>query len=335
MKVEKNANEISTILDVEASERIGLLRAMSCNKWLDLAEKMPMPKMLFDCLWYEGEVCIMFADTNLGKSCLAVQVGNSISTGEMIPGFHLEMDPQPIIYFDFELTEKQFYIRYSSVDSKYQFSDSFCRTQIDAYSLINYDESKDFEVAVAESMEQTIIEKKAKLVIIDNLTYIKSRTEKAEFAAPLMKQLIKLKIKYDLSMMILAHTPKRDLYKEISRNDLQGSKMLINFCDSAFAIGESHSDSSIRYIKQIKARNCEVKYDTDNVIVCQLLKDDNFLKFNFINYASEREFLKRPTDEDKAKRKEQAQEMKDEGLSNREIARQLNVSEGAVRKWFK
>lgn len=53
-----------------------------------------------------------------------------------------------------------------------------------------------------------------------------------------MKQLKTLKNKYDLSLLILAHTPKRDLSKQLTRNDLQGSKMLINFCDSCFAIAK-------------------------------------------------------------------------------------------------
>ena len=36
--------------------------------------------------------------------------------------------------------------------------------------------------------------------------------------------------------------------------------MLINFCDSSFAIGESHHDPGVRYLKQIKARNTEIIY---------------------------------------------------------------------------
>ena len=151
MKIEKDANQISSVLDAEASERIGLFRVMPCNKWLDLAEKMPIQKMLIDCLWFEGEICFLFADTGFGKSCLAVQIADSITRGVPIPGFKLEAEPQPVLYFDYELTERQFYLRYTSAESgKYQFSDSFCRTQIDQYSLINYDESNDFEVAVAE-----------------------------------------------------------------------------------------------------------------------------------------------------------------------------------------
>lgn len=99
-------------------------------------------------------------------------------------------------------------------------------------------------------------------MVIDNLTYLRNETERAKNALPLMKHLKALKNKFDLSILVLAHTPKRDMTKPITRNDLQGSKMLINFCDSSFAIGESSKDKSLRYLKQIKVRNSEFKYDT-------------------------------------------------------------------------
>lgn len=81
------------------------------------------------------------------------------------------------------------------------------------------------------------------------------KLKKKKDALPLMKELKFLKNKYHLSLLILSHTPKRDLSKPITRNDLQGSKMLINLCDSSFSIGERSTDKGIRYIKMIKARN--------------------------------------------------------------------------------
>jgi hypothetical protein len=48
--------------------------------------------------------------------------------------------------------------------------------------------------------------------------------------------------------------------------------MLISFCDSSFAIGASYENSSLRYIKQIKQRNCEQIYHQDNICVCTLNK---------------------------------------------------------------
>ena len=76
-------------------------------------------------------------------------------------------------------------------------------------------------------MKQAIITYQAKILIVDNLTYLKTQaTETAKEALPLMKRLKQLKIKYDLSILALAHTPKRNLCNPLTKNDLAGSKNL-------------------------------------------------------------------------------------------------------------
>ena len=328
--------DISTMIEkqTEATENKGLLTVMPANKWMAQARTRPIPKMLFGQLWYEGELCILFADTNLGKSILAVQIGNSISKGESINGFNLEAGKRQVLYFDFELSDKQFEQRYSdNFTNHYPFDSDFVRVEINPDAELPI--SMDFETCLNQSLERTVAETGAKILIIDNLTYLRSGTETAKDALPLMKHLKSLKRKYGLSILVLAHTPKRDLSKPITRNDLQGSKMLINFCDSSFAIGESFGDKHLRYIKQIKQRNCELIYDADNVAVCEISKPSNFLQFEFINYGTEKEHLRPLNDKDREQRKQDAAELREQGKSNREIARQLGVSEGAIRKWFK
>ncbi len=63
--------------------------------------------MLFGELWCEGEICILFADTNVGKSILATQIADDIGKGKNEEGLKVEVEPQPITYFDFELSDKQ------------------------------------------------------------------------------------------------------------------------------------------------------------------------------------------------------------------------------------
>src|ERR1700733_11625854 len=89
------------ILETEPEESKELFNVNTANNWLHQASKRPVPKMLFGKFWFEGELCILFADSNLGKSILAVQIGNSISKGEAIKGFKLEEEKQPILYFVF------------------------------------------------------------------------------------------------------------------------------------------------------------------------------------------------------------------------------------------
>lgn len=318
----------------EANESKGLFMVKTASRWIEQAKTRPIPQMLFGELWFEGEICILFADTNLGKSILAVQIGNSISKGEQIRGFKLEAPKQPILYFDFELSDKQFENRYSiKFEQHYVFDNNFLRVEIDSDATIP--ENETFEDFLNSSLERSIIETGAKVLIIDNLTYLKNETEKAKDALPLMKHLKALKSKYNLSILALAHTPKRDLSKPITRNDLSGSKALMNFCDSSFSIGESHNDKNLRYIKQIKERFTEKIYDAENVAVCQIEKPYNFLQFDLIGFSTEKEHLKEITEKDKGQKVSEVLEFKKQGMTNIEIARRLGVSEGAVRKWIK
>jgi len=318
----------------EAKESKGLFTVKTASRWIEQAKTRPIPQMLFGEFWFEGELCILFADTNLGKSILAVQIGNSISKGEQIRGFKLETPKQPILYFDFELSDKQFENRYSiKFEQHYSFDNNFIRVEINPEATIP--EAQNYEDYLNYSLERSITETGAKVLIIDNLTYLKNETEKAKDALPLMKHLKDLKNKYGLSILALAHTPKRDLSKPITRNDLQGSKMLINFCDSSFSIGESHSDKNLRYLKQIKQRNTEQIYDAENVCICQIDKPFNFLQFEFINFGTEREHLKQHTEKDKEDLNEKVNELKHQGRSLREIGAELGISHMKVSRILK
>lgn len=313
----------------------------SANEWMNDSKTRPIPKMLCGELWFEGELCILFADTNLGKSILAVQVAEAIASGLGVFPFENTSEKQKIVYFDFELSEKQFETRYAEKDSHsefftnhYQFSENFLRGEINPDSeLPSY--FRTFEEYLNFSIEHLLAESDAKVLIVDNLTYLRSETEKAKDALPLMKELKKLKKKFGLSILALAHTPKRDLSKPITRNDLQGSKMLINFCDSSFAIGESTKDKNLRYIKQIKARNTAINYDAENVCVFQIEKPSNFLRFDFIEYGKESGHLKQVSEKDKESLITNAKELSMSGKSQREIANQLGISLGAVNKYLR
>lgn len=317
-----------------AQQAKGMFVCKPANDWQDEAKKEPIPNSLIDSLWGEGELCILFADSGLGKTILSTQAGDSISTGKPMPGFKKTAEAQKVVCFDLELTKKQFEKRYSrDYANHYLFSPNFYRVEInpDAFPP----EGMSFQEYLNTSLEQVIRETGAKVIIVDNLTYLRDDTERAKDALPLMKQLKQLKSRYGLSILALAHTPKRDNTRPISSNDLAGSRNLYNFVDSCFAIGASEKDSTIRYIKQLKPRSTELMYGTDNVIVCQITKPDNFLKFEFIGYGQEAEHLKQLSNEDRQGRERKAIELHEKGVSNREIARQMGVSEGAVRKWLK
>ncbi len=192
-----------------------------------------------------------------------------------------------------------------------------------------------FEEAIIGNIEQAALQTGAKVLIIDNLTYLCIASEKGDVAGALMFRLMALKKKHGLSMLILAHTPKRCLSNPITQNDLAGSKKLYNFFDSVFAIGKSAKDSNLRYIKQLKVRYGNYTYDSDNVIVSSIEKIGTFLQFVNIGYATEKEHLKEPSEKDVSQEIENVKLLSGQGKSIRDIAKELNVSKSKVGRILK
>lgn len=313
----------------------------SANEWMQQAKTKPVARRLLGELWFEGEVCMLFADTNVGKSILAVQAADAISRGKSVGPLKVDCEPQKVVYFDFELTEKQFEARFSERDENetetrnaFEFHRNFYRAEInpETADLKGFTRFEDF---LSHSLDVTIVQTGAKVLIIDNLTYLRDETENARNALPLMKFLKELKQRHGISILALAHTPKRDSTKPLSRNDLQGSKMIINFCDSSFAIGESHRYIGTRYIKQIKARNTEIIYHDQNVLLARIVKDVNFLRFDFSETAVEADHLRVKNDKDMAEIVLRAKELSRQGMSNRKIGEVLGVTHVTVSRYLK
>jgi RecA-family ATPase len=312
-----------------------MLMVRSADHWMSRASERPVPLQLFGKFWHQGEVCILFADSNLGKSIVAVQIADAISNGKGKYPFDVEAEPQPVLYCDFELTDKQFEARYSvDYQNHYQFGKNFYRAELNPDIDIP-DGFEDFDEYLIYSLERSVLQTGALVLVIDNLTYLRSETERAKDALPLMKQLKVLKNKYNLSILVLAHTPKRDLTQAITRNDLQGSKMLMNFCDSAFTIGECKPDASMRYLKQIKQRNTEQVYGEANVCLCQIGKPYNFLKYEFVSFGKEWEQLTRENEPDLDMLMDKAMALNQQGQTLRQIGQQLGISHQKVDRLLK
>jgi len=297
------------------------------NRWMELARREPEAKMLLGELWHQGELCMLFADTNIGKSVLAVQIGESIARGQGMGPFTCQAPPAQVLYLDFELSKAQFGLRYSNGDEDHQFSDNFFRAQ---YNFVpdpppGVDEN---ELLIA-AIEYKIKLVEATVLIIDNITCLRGGTENAAVALSLMKSLKSLKADHNLSILVLAHTPKRrNPTQPISADDLHGSKLLVNFADSAFAIGKSTAETDLCYLKQIKQRNTRQRYGADNVCLCRIQKPGSFLHFTFEGYSAERHHLLARTRQ-LAGRQELVNEvaaLAAAGLTQREISSKLNIA---------
>jgi len=118
---------------------------------------------------------------------------------------------------------------------------------------------------------------------------------------------------------------------------MAGSMHLMNFCDSAFAIGESLKESNVRYLKQIKVRNAEFKYDSENVATFRVVKNGCYLCFEHIDFDSEKEPLRARTDAEmnELDKKIIALHQSEPNLSYGEIARRVGTNKMRVSRVLK
>jgi hypothetical protein len=331
----KSENEVVATREGEvvatSTDALSLLDIRPLPAWLEEAATKPTPRRLFGDLWYEGELSSLFAETNVGKSILAVQIGDAITRGRpVMKGFPVEVKT-PVLLLDFELSAKQFHTRCSAENGKsYAFAPGFLRAEINP----DFDFDGEWAMQINEAIEAAVVEHGVRVVIVDNITYLRDETERAKGASPLMRHLNALKRRHGLSILVIAHTPKRDPTRPIGRNDLAGSRRLLDFCDSCFALGESHRDARLRYLKQIKVRQTEFTLDSDNVAVLSLAKRDGFLRFDLEGFAPEQEHLK-------ARKEGEDDELEaaildalhgDAGTSYREIARRLGTNHTRVKR---
>lgn len=300
---------------------VGMFRVRTANRCLSDASSAPVPRNLYESLLYEGEITLLFADTGVGKSLFAVQIAEHISRTDRV------------LYIDLELSDKQFEKRYSqNYTNHYRFNKNFYRVDYQPYMSLAL-EAIEYDKLFIMSLRQMIEQFDVNVIIIDNMTkLITSDTDSARAAKPMMDKLCELKFEYGLTMLLLEHTRKKELLTPLSLNDLQGSKMKTNFADSVFCIGRSAKGKNLRYVKQLKCRSTEIVYDEDNVAVFEIVKDGSFLRFNYLEDGRETDHLYTTDNNVVVDNVDQRiDELLEQGIPKREIARRLGCSEGKVR----
>lgn len=304
----------------------------SVNDWIKEGLKLPKSRPLFGSIWHEHELAILFGNTGKGKSINSYQIFDAITKGVRVLG--LETTKLRALYLDFELSKRSLANRYSNIENvHYSFNENFLRAEIN-FDVIDF-ENDSVENGILRQIEAHIVKYKARVICIDNISYISSNNEKGSDASKLIKGLLKISKSLNVAILIIAHRPKIQIPNSpVTLDHLAGSKNLSNFCDQVFSICDSIKSSDTIYIKELKNRNRKMIYDEQNVIECKIVKDDNFLKFEKIGMGKESDHLHKIKDKT-INRLDEILSMKEEGVSNVKIAKKLKVSEGTIRKILK
>jgi RecA-family ATPase len=287
------------------------------------------PRKLFGNFFYENEIALLLGDTNVGKTALAYDITFAVDNGYNywrepmceVPG------EKNIVFYDLENSKRQFAARY--VHKGFTLK-NLTRVEFDQrnINLLSRD-------CFLEDVENRINDQVPNLFVIDNLSYLFNNNASAKESIEFMKRLKSLKeTNPSVSILIIAHTKKRNMGRTIDQNDLYGSKFLMNFVDSAFGLGASVIDSSTRYLKQIKTRSSE-KYSQ----VAELeIEGEPYLHFELVKWTPECNHMKQGRSRETVITDaiaEQIVELTNDGFSIREIASTLDVSKSSVHRFLR
>lgn len=315
-----------------------VLDTKNFNEWQALASNTPIPKRLFNDFFLEGELTILFAPEKTGKTLLAVQIADQISKGIYTYPFTCEV-VAPVLYVDCELSAKQQEGRYAIEDKHtgyysdhFNFADTFHRAELD------YPDYYNAELPLVDHLLYSIKDQlectQAQVVILDNITVLSKNLEKASHALDIMQRLKTLKKERGISILVLAHTPKRNRFDPITSNCLAGSSYLKNFADSVFALNRSTLDKT-RYLKQVAVRSVNPQFEGDNVMHLELAKRWNFTGFEFLGFRVEEDLLKKPQEAEQEDLDNTLMELHEEGKTQQEIADQLGLKQYQVSRVLK
>ena len=296
-------------------KKVGIMEIKSCNQWIKDSMEMPDPKIYYHDLIVEGENTVVYASSNVGKSIFCTQIAEAIAREE------------DVLYIDCELSSKQFQQRNTNKEtgSTHHFPDRFYRAEIDPELIVG----TDLEGAILQSIQQAA-EDGITHIFVDNVTFLCNDSEKGQTAGEFMMKLIKLKRKYHLTLVIIAHSPKRDARQPITQNDLAGSAKLMNFFDAGIAIGVSAKDNTVRYVKQTKVRTGKYSYPADNVILYRLEQVDNFTMFSFLGHGNESDHLREKSPATDLEDLQELTNLKAQGLTIRQIVEETGFKQTTV-----
>ncbi len=290
-------------------------------------EYLRPPRKLFGSWFHENEIGLLMGDTNVGKTVLANDIAFANDCGcNFWRGTMCEAAGEKnIVFYDLENSKQQFAARYVN---KGFVLNNITRVELNQRNvgLLSGEE-------FLEDMESRIDSLHQNLFIVDNLSYLLNCASAKE-SIVFMKQLKSLKeMNPNVSILLVAHTKKRSMAKPLDQNDLYGSKFLMNFVDSAFALGASVKDSSTRYLKQIKTRNSE-KY---NLVAELEMEGSPYLHLELVDWTPEEEHLKPSRSREKVivgALAERILELAEEGYSLREIAKETGISKSSIQRFL-
>ncbi len=239
--------------------------------------------------------------------------------------YELGLKDFSVLYFDMEMREDQYQMRYEDpkTEKSREFPEALIRVNCSHRDILLTEDN------MLKHFADAIIDKKARVVIIDDFTCL-CKGEKASTAALFMQNLKLLRDRNRISVLVVAHSYRKNDFKPITIADLKGSSYMSASAGSIFAINFSRKGDDVRYVKQLKSRDSHIEYGADNVLEFKIKRGkDGALELDLQGTTTEEEqieidYMARDEIEDKIRK------LKAKGWSIRRIAKKLKISPAKV-----
>ena len=301
--------------DLQESEPVdgGGFHVEPMNKCIDEAHLLPPLVSLYPDIVLEGDLCIIFGQSGIGKTIFAMQIARYIAE-----------NGKRVLYVDCEMTPRQLGNRYETAN----FPPTFLRAEMDRENPAE---------DVLKGIEEAATANHVEVVFIDNITALGQSLDRSADAGTLMASLNILKKKYSWTLVVLNHVPKMFSGNvPLSLSAMQGSAKINQLIDDAIGIAQSSIDSNLVYVKQCKWRNGELTMGADNVAIYERGKDQyGNLSFTERGFSTEQEHLSIENGNDREKMKADVVQLSKRGLTQTEIAKELKISQSTVSRLLK
>ena len=300
-------------LQVGAPVDSGGFHVERMNQCIDDAHQLPPLVSLYPDIVLEGDLCIIFGQSGIGKTIFAMQIARYIAESG-----------KRLLYVDCEMTPRQLGNRYKTPN----FPPTFLRAEMDREHPAE---------DVLKGIEEVAVANHVEVVFIDNITALGQSLDRSADAGALMASLNTLKKKYNWTLVVLNHVPKMFSGNvPLSLSAMQGSAKINQLIDDAIGLAQSCIDSNLVYVKQCKWRNGELTMGADHVAVYERCKDeDGNLGFISRGFGTEQEHLSIENSNEREEMKARVRELSNKGMTQTAIAEQLGISQSKVSRLLK
>lgn len=330
-------DEGTGVVDIYPTTYYGVLKAQRVAERVENYELKPLVA-LWKNYWIKDGLCLLFANTGVGKTTLAVQMG--IEAARMNPD-------EMVLFFDLEMFEDEFYSRFVNPDTgeKFKSPKNFVRVEPDLDGEMSQAlKGKKYYEMLELSIEMAVKDEDARIIIIDNLTSVNTKPEDGEEATKFMQWLRNVQRRYHLSILVVNHITKQNPYKPLEANDMAGSKRLQNATTELMAIGTVYDEPEKIYLKLFKRRGRDESglLNSGLVEVFRRSQEGGLLHFEEEGIRQESDCLPELNNFGMPRRTQKIEEMarqvfelKSAGLTFREISAQLSISKSAASNYYR